>query len=97
MCACVCVCVCVCVCLSPYKICIYISWLTVIEGDLKTLFQITTTLIYRGGPNSFPRIASLSLDPYLIILSIKHGGIKYYFLSFGDDSTIGENSNYYIN
>ena len=64
------VCVCVCVC-----------WLTIVEGDLKAPFQIATTTRCRGGCYSFPWIAPLTLNPYLIMLSVKQGGIKYHFLS----------------
>ena len=31
----------------------------------------------------FPRFLYFTLDPYLIILSVKQGGIKYHILSFG--------------
>ena len=51
-----------------------------VEGDLKANFSITTTLICRGGCYSFPWIAPLHLDMYLIMLSDKQGGIKYHFL-----------------
>ena len=51
-------------------------------------------------------IAPLTLDPYLIILNVKQGGIKKYFLSLWYDSTgdwtrasqsIGEYSKHYAN
>ena len=45
------------------------------EGDPKASFSIATTPGCRGGRNSFPEIASLTLDPYLIIQSVKQGGI----------------------
>ena len=51
---------------------------TLVEGDPKASFSIATTPICRGR-YSFPRIAPLTLDPYLIMLSVKQGGIKYYF------------------
>ena len=35
----------------------------------------------------FPALLHFTLDPYLIILSIKQGGIKYHFLSLWYDST----------
>ena len=75
---------------------------TVVEGDLKASFSIATTLRCRGVCNSFTWIAPLTLDPYLIMLSVKQGGIKYHFLSLWYDSTwdwtlvsqtIGEHSN----
>ena len=54
----------------------------------------------------FPRIALLTLDLYLIMLSIKQGDIKYYSLSLWYDlnwdwnpasQAIGKHSNHYIN
>ena len=56
---------------------------TVVKGDLKAPFSIATTLRCRGGCNSFPRIAPLYLDTYLIFLSVLQGGIKYHFLRLG--------------
>ena len=35
----------------------------------------------------FPGLLHFTLDPYLIILSVKQGGIKYHFLSLWYDST----------
>ena len=58
-----------------------LSWPTVDEGDLKAPFSIATTPRCRGGCYSFPWIAPLNLDPYLIILSVKQRGIKYHFLN----------------
>ena len=83
-----------------------VSCLTVVEGHPKASYSIVTTLRCRGGCYSFPWIASLTLDPYLIMLSVKQGGIKYHFLSLWYDSTldwnsisrtIGEHSNHYCN
>ena len=51
----------------------------VVEGDQKAPFSIATTLRCRGGRYSFPSIAPLHLDTYLILLSVKQGGIKYHF------------------
>ena len=56
-----------------------ISWLTVDKDDLTAPFSIATTLKCKGGCYSFP----LTLDPYLIILSVKKGSIKYQFWVFG--------------
>ena len=39
------------------------------------------------GANPFPGLLHFTLDPYLIILSVKQGGIKYHFLSLWYDST----------
>ena len=51
------------------------------KGDLKAPFSIATTLRCTGGHYSISWVASLSFNLYLIILSIKQGGIKYHFLS----------------
>ena len=61
-----------------YTINIYIHTYTYIQ---KALISIATTLKCRGGHYSFFWIALLDLDPYLIMLSVKQGGIKYHFLS----------------
>ena len=37
----------------------------------------------KGGHYSFPWIALLTLDLYLIMLCVKQGGIKYHFWVFG--------------
>ena len=52
-------------------------------GDLKVPFSIVTTQRSREGCYFFPWIAKLTLDPYLIMLSVKQGGIKYHFRVFG--------------
>ena len=83
-----------------------VSWLTVVENDLKAPFSIVTTPRCRRGRYSFPWIAFLTLDQYLIMLSVKQGGIKYHFLSLWYDSiwdwtldsrTVGEHSNHSAN
>ena len=67
---------------------------TIVKGDLKAPFSIATT------PRCF------TLDPYLIMLSVKQGSIKYLFLNLWYDSTwdwtpvsqtIGEHSTYLAN
>ena len=55
---------------------------TAVEGNLKTPFSIATSLRCRGGHYSFPQIAPLNLDPYLVMLSVKQGDIKYLFFFF---------------
>ena len=67
--------------------------------DSKAPFSITTTLRWRGWHNSFPLIASLTLDPFLIMLCVKQGGIEYEFLeSFVCvDETIGEQNRLRVN
>ena len=61
--------------------------MTRIKGDLKAPFSIAATLECKGRHYSFPWIAPLTLDMYLIMLSIKQGGIKYQFLSLWYDSS----------
>ena len=60
--------------------------------------------VFANGPVDLGSIHTL--DPYLIILSIKQGGIKYHFLSLWYDSTcdwtqiswaFGEHSNHNTN
>ena len=63
-----------------------VTWLTVVEGDPKALFSIVTEPSCWEGRYTFPCIASLILDPFLKILSIKQGGIKYHFFSLWYDS-----------
>ena len=63
---------------------IYISKVklaTIVEGKPKALFSIATTPRCRGGRYSFPVLLYFTLDPYLIMLSVNQGGIKYHFLS----------------
>ena len=55
----------------------------VIEGDTKAPFSIDTTPRCREGRYSIPWITPLTPDAYLIMLSVKLGGIKYHFLSHG--------------
>ena len=54
---------------------------TVVKGDPEVPFSLATTPILRGGRYTFPWIAPL--DTYLIMLSVKHGDIKYHFYVFG--------------
>ena len=58
-----------------------------VEGDLKAPFSIATTPRCRKGTTPFPGLLHFTLDPYLIRLSVKQGGIKYHFLSLWYDST----------
>ena len=80
----------------------YISWPIVVLGDLKAPFSIATIPRYRGKCYSFPLIAPLTLDIY-IMLSVKQEGIKYHCLSHWYDlawdqisvsQTIGKHSNH---
>ena len=49
------------------------------KGDPKALFSIATTLMCRGGRYSFHGVLHFTIDPYLIMLSVKQDGIKYHF------------------
>ena len=60
---------------------------TIVEGNPKVPFSIATTPRCRGGRYYFPGLLYFTLDPYLIMLSVKQGGIKYHFLSLWYDST----------
>ena len=57
---------------------------TIVEGDPKAPFRY---LLHQGvgeGATPFPGLLHFTLDPYLIMLSVKQGGIKYlFFLVFG--------------
>ena len=53
------------------------------QGQPKGSFSIDITLRYRGEPYSFPWIVPLTLDLYIIILSVNQGHIKYHFWVFG--------------
>ena len=57
-----------------------VSWPTVVESDPKAPFSIAIALRCRIECISFPWIAPLTLDPYLIMLSFKQWDIKYHFL-----------------
>ena len=58
-----------------------------VQSDLKAPFTIATTPKSSGGCYSFPWIAPLTLDPYLIILIVKQEGYKNPFLKFWFDLT----------
>ena len=71
---------------------------------MKAPFSIATAPRCRGR-YSFPGLIYFTLDPYLIMLSVKQGGIKYHFLNLWYDSTWdwtqvsrvnGEHSHIYI-
>ena len=57
-----------------------VSWPTIIEEGLEASFSKATSSKCREGRNSFPWISPLTRDTYLIMLSVKLGGIKYHFL-----------------
>ena len=60
---------------------IYISkkLATVVEGDQKDPFSRATKPRRREGATPFPGLLHFTLDRYLILLSVKQGGIKYHF------------------
>ena len=79
---------------------------TVVKCDVKTPFSIATKPKCREGATPFSVLRHFTLDPYLIKLSVKQGGIKCHFLSLWYDTTWdwtqvsqvnGENSNHYTN
>ena len=49
---------------------------TIVKSDLKAPFLLATTLKYT---TPFPDWLHFTLDPYIIMLNIKQGGIKYHF------------------
>ena len=53
---------------------------TLVDGDPKASFSITTTRDAGG-------VLYFTLDPHLIVLSVKQGGIKCHFLSLWYDPT----------
>ena len=55
---------------------------TVVDGDQKATFSIDTTPRCKGERYSFPGLVHFTLDPYLIMLSVKQGSIKNHFLSY---------------
>ena len=58
---------------------ICMSYPNVVEGSWKAPVLIATTAKCYGERYSFSWTAPLTLDPYLIMLSVKQGGIKYHF------------------
>ena len=58
---------------------IIIKLATFVKGELKAPSSIATKLKCRGGTTQFPGLIHFTLDPYLIVLSVKQGGIKYHF------------------
>ena len=53
--------------------------MTVVEGDHKAPFSITTTPMYIGGQYFFLWMLYFTLDTYIILLSVKQGDVKYDF------------------
>ena len=61
---------------------IEVRWPILVEGHPKAIFSLVITLRSRVEHYSFSRISSLTLDFYLIMLSVKQGDIKYHFCVF---------------
>ena len=69
---------------------IYISKLAeVVEGDPAAPFSIATTTRFWEGHYSVPWIAPLTLDQYLIMMSVKQRDIKYHFFLVCDMTQLG--------
>ena len=66
---------------------------TLVVGDCRrgqlecSLFNSYYTKVVGEGTTPFPWLLHFTLDPYLIMLSIKQGSLKYHFLSLWYDST----------
>ena len=67
--------------MPEFKVVSKVKLAIIVEGNPKAPFSIATTPRCRGGCYSFPGLLYFTLDPYLIMLSVKQGGIKYHFLS----------------
>ena len=53
--------------------------MTLVEGNPKAPFSIVTTQGVKEGTTPFSELLHFTLDPYLIMLSVKQGGIKFHF------------------
>ena len=63
---------------------------TIVKANAMVPFSIATTpevAIERKGATPFPGLLHFTLDAFLIMLSVKQGGIKYHFWSLWYDST----------
>ena len=54
---------------------------TLVEDNTMVPFSIAIILRCRENATPFTRLLHFTLDPYLIMLGVKQGGIKYNFLS----------------
>ena len=73
----------VCIYIYIYKVKLAI----IVKSDLKAPFSLATTERCRDGHYSLDELLHFTLDVYLIIQSVKQGGIKYQFLSLWYVST----------
>ena len=55
---------------------------TLVEGDQKAPFSIATTRRYGEDAIPFPALLFFTIDPYLMMLSVKQIGIKNHFFFF---------------
>ena len=69
------------------SIIILVKLTALVEGDLMAPFQKLKLRDVGVGATSFPGLLHFTLDPYLIMLSVKQGSIEYYFFSLWYDST----------
>ena len=60
---------------SFWKQILYSKFATIVEGHQKAPFLI----VVGEGATSFPPLLHCTLDMYLILVSVKLGGIKYHF------------------
>ena len=60
---------------------------TLVEGDPKATFSVDTSPRCWKGVTPLPGLLHFTLDNYLIILSVRPGGIKYHYVSLWYDST----------
>ena len=67
--------------LKGYKV----KFAIVVKGNPKASFSIHQDV--GRGATLFPGLINFTLDMYLIMLSVKQGGINYHFLSLWYDST----------
>ena len=56
--------------------------MNIVEGNPKAPFSIVTTTSVVGSVTPFPKLLHFTLDPYLLMLSVKQSGIKYHFWVF---------------
>ena len=59
-----------------------VNLVTVVEGDPKEPFSMATIQSIAEGATHFPELIHFTLDPYLIMLGVKQGGIKNLFCVF---------------
>ena len=65
---------------------VHISLLSMVTFQFLALFPVDHRSVGKGA-TPFPGLLHFTLDTYLILLSIKQGGIKYHFKSIWYDVT----------